>query len=267
MEPRLDGEPSEGLTTSGTIRTGVSARHVSPLYLPIVQSVVERASAADDADVSVYLYGSVAAGTAQPPRSDVDFLTVGLDPEVAARVGESLSDEFADRCRSVEIAAAMPGDFEGDGDEPYGGRIFLHHYCVHLSGPDADRATNDFPGDRRAARGFNGDIAQQARRWRAQLDSAVDVSALGRRVARKTLFAVTGLVSIHDRTWTTDKDFAARRWGEIDPELAPRLGQLLKWSDGRVAPNRAALAEHLETTVGVITQQFADQIGLWPDAA
>ena len=118
MEPRLGGEPSEGLTASGTIRTGVSARNVSQWYVRIVQSVVERAAAADEADVSVYLDGSVAAGTAQPPRSDVDFLTVGLDPDLAASVGGSLSYEFADRCRSVEIAAAMPGDFEGDGDEP-----------------------------------------------------------------------------------------------------------------------------------------------------
>ena len=255
-------DPSEGLASDGTIRTGASLHRIPRAYVPIVHSAVAHLAASADG-VSVYLYGSVATGTAQPPHSDVDLLTVDLDPEVASKIGRALSYEFADRCRSVEIAAAMPGDFEGDGDEAYGGRVFLHHYCVHFAGPDVDRARHDFPADRRAARGFNGDIAQQARRWRGQLGD-VDSAALGRRVARKTLLAVAGLVSIHDGTWTTDREYAARRWGEIHPELDSPLGEFLEWTAGH-EPNSDALAGQLDTTVSVIVGQFADDIGLWPD--
>ncbi|MCM0638919.1 hypothetical protein [Cellulomonas wangsupingiae] len=39
------------------------------------------------------------------------------------------------------------------------------------------------------------------------------------RVARKTLLAVAGLVSVHDHTWTTDRSRAVRRWCEIEPAL------------------------------------------------
>jgi hypothetical protein len=231
-------------------------------YVPIVHRAVARLAATGDG-VSVYLYGSVATGTAHPPHSDVDLLTVGLDPDVASTIGRTLSDEFADRCRGVEVAAAMPGDLEGEGDEAYGGRVFLHHYCVHLAGPDVDRARHDFPADRRAARGFNGDVAQQARRWREQLGQ-VDSAALGRRVARKTLLAVAGLVSIHDGTWTTDREYAAGRWGEIHPELESPLDKILGWAAGDV-PDTDALAEQLDTTVSAIVLQFADDIGLWHD--
>jgi hypothetical protein len=43
---------------------------------------------------------------------------------------------------------------------------------------------------------------------------------LGRRVARKTLLAVAGLVSVHDTTWTTDREGATQRWSVIDPPLS-----------------------------------------------
>lgn len=48
---------------------------------------------------------------------------------------------------------------------------------------------------------------------------------LGVRIARKTLLAVAGLVSIHDRTWTTGRSRAVQRWSELKPDLAVQLGQ------------------------------------------
>lgn len=45
-----------------------------------------------------------------------------------------------------------------------------------------------------ALRGFNGDIAQRLRHWRGALDNQ-HPAVLGRAIARKTLFAVAGLVS------------------------------------------------------------------------
>lgn len=66
--------------------------------------------------------------------------------------------------RGVEIGAASPADFHGQGDEVYGLRVFLRRYCVHLVGPDSTLDVPAFPADRRAARGFNGDLAQHRRR-------------------------------------------------------------------------------------------------------
>jgi hypothetical protein len=131
----------------------------------------------------------------------------------------------------VEIAAAEAEDLAGDSDAAYGFRVFLRHYCIHLAGPDPSAWLPAFPADTRAARGFNGDIARHCRRWRQELGSGtVPADLLGVRAARKTLLAVAGLVSVCDRTWTTDRARAARRWGEIEPGTAAPLRRLLSWA-------------------------------------
>lgn len=254
-------DPLEGLTADGLITTGARYDRVADLFESVLSEAVVRVLCAAPTG-SVYVYGSVATGVAVPRRSDVDLLTIGLPAERARQIGSELSSEHSDVCRGVEIAAAMERHFVGDHDEAYGGRVFLHHYCVHLAGPDLDRSTSGFPGDRRAARGFNGDIGRHATRWRHDVDR-VEPATLGRHVGRKTLLAVAGLVSVHDATWTTDREHAAARWGQVHPELAGDLAELHAWADGTRVPTRRRLLQHLDTAVDVIVTQFSDRIGLW----
>jgi len=230
-------DPLEGVTSLGTIETGASSDRVSALFEPVLDAATVAVLAADR-DASLYVYGSVATGMAQPATSDVDLLTVGLPSGEAADVGRALSVRFSDLCRAVAVAVAQPGDFSGGTDEAYGGRVFLRHYCVHLVGPDLHSALPDFAADVRAARGFNGDIAQSARRWRMELDDGCDPVQLSRRLARKSLLAVAGLVSVHDDTWTTDRSTAAARWAEIEPTFADDLDMLLAWSRDNATPDR-----------------------------
>jgi hypothetical protein len=256
-------DPREGLTPDGMIRTGAAADRIPPLYRPFLDGVLERIALAAP-DASSYLYGSVAAGLATQPRSDIDLLTIGLPADLAHSLGDELSTEFSDVCRRVEIAAAGVDDFNGDSNEAYGNRVFLHHYCVLLTGADRDRAGHDFPGDQRAARGFNGDISRHLAEWRRDAEvEAVDAVALGRRIARKTLLAVAGLVSVHDSTWTTDRNRAATRWAEVHPNLEPGLLALTDWSGGRALLDSGDLELHLYTTVDQIVHQFTDNVGLW----
>jgi uncharacterized protein len=155
----------------------------------------------------------------------------------------------------------------GDSDAAYGNRAFLRHYCVHLAGPDPSAALPAFPADARAARGFNGDIARHHRRWRQALESGTAAGdLLGVRAARKTLLAVAGLVSVHDRTWTTDRGRAARRWGDIEPGLAAPLGVLLAWATAelRPAPEEVRLALAGDAIIAAVVSRFASLIGLWP---
>lgn len=98
-------------------------------------------------------------------------------------------------------------DFVGESDEAYGNRVFLKHYCVRLAGPDIAAAWPACKADARAARGFNGDIARHAARWR---EATSNRSA--RRIARKTLLALAGLVSVQEGIWTTDRRTAAEHW-------------------------------------------------------
>lgn len=255
-------DPVEGVTESGTITTGAGRDRVPAVFEPVLEVAAQRVRAAG-ADTSLYVYGSVATGMAQPGVSDVDLLTIGLSPDPARAVGRDLAQQFADLCRGVEVASARRRDFLGNSDAAYGGRVFLKHYCVHLAGPDLHTALREFPADVRAARAFNGDIADHAVRWRTELGSGADPGALGRRLARKTLLAVAGLVSMHDGTWTTDRAGGATRWAEIEPPLMGALHTLITWSNGDATPDGEAVRAALRGVVASITSSFEHSIGLW----
>lgn len=255
-------DPLEGVTPEGTIRTGARRDRVAALFEPVLDAAAVAVRAANP-DASLYVYGSVATGMAQPARSDVDLLTVELPSGDAAELGRALSVRFSDLCRAVAVAAAQPSDFAGETDEAYGGRVFLRHYCVHLAGRDLHSALPNFSADVRAARGFNGDIAQHARRWRKELQDGCDLHQLSRRLARKSLLAVAGLVSVHDDTWTTDRTTAAGRWAEIEPALANDLQLLLAWSRASGTPDTKSIEAALDGVVTQITASFQASIGLW----
>ena len=253
-------DPLEGVSERGTIVTGIGRDKVPPLFERVLEAAV---AAVESADVSLYVYGSVATGMARIGVSDVDLLTIGLAANEAASIAQDLSERFAGLCRGVEVAAANASDFEGDRDEVYGGRVFLRHYCVHLSGSDLRSSLPEFSADTRAARCFNGDIAQHVETWRGQLGEGRDPGDLGRRVARKSLLAVAGLVSVHDGTWTTDRRFAAARWSEINPALAADLETFTAWSSGDRTANEQAVSAALGGAVAEIASAFERTIGLW----
>jgi hypothetical protein len=216
-----------------------------------------------DESVDVYVYGSVATGMAVVGVSDVDLLAVGAFPADADEIARTMSQRHQADCRGVEVAVAQRQDYVGEDDEVYGNRVFLRHYCVHLSGPQAVRVTASFPADARAARGFNGDIGRHLDQWRAEADVGVPAKSLGRKVARKTLLAVAGLVSVHDQTWTTDRDSAATRWANLHPDLARDLAKLKSWSDGAQSATADNLAPMLDGAIATIVASFRRDIGLW----
>lgn len=84
-------------------------------------------------------------------------------------------------------------------------------------------------------------------------------------MARKTLLAVAGLVSVHDGSWTTDRYLAARRWAEIRPPQAAALERLAAWSEATRAASRRELQLVLDAggVVGQVVQDFGELIGLW----
>src|SRR3954447_25561273 len=254
-------DPLEGVAADGAIVTGVGRGRVPPAFAPVVTAAVAAVHVARP-DATLLLYGSVATGRALPGRSDVDLVGVGLPAAAAADLGAELSTRFRAVCRGVEIGPTDPADLLGDSDEPYGNRVFLRHYCVPLAGPRIDLG-GPYPADARAARGFNGDIAVHAARWRRALDDGADPSALARRIGRKSLFAAAGLLSVRDRTWTTDRARAARRWAELEPRRAGDAALLLDWSEATGDATPARIADVLDGAVAALVTAFADEVGLW----
>lgn len=249
-------EPEEGRTDTGMIRTGARPREYTPAHQDVIDALIDSVTP----EVSVYLYGSVAAGTAVIPTSDIDFLTFGLAPDEATDLGRRLSAQAVDVCREVAIASAQPGELHRQGDEGYGLRVFLRHYCVHLAGPPVHEGLRAaYPADRRAARGFNGDIAVHAKRWRAALrQPSADPARLGLQIARKTLLAVAGLVSIRAATWTTDRHLAAERWAAQDPAIA----ELATWLQ-HPPSTRSQVQQALDGPVARVVDAFQAEIGTW----
>lgn len=252
-------DPNEGVTVDGTIRTGARRDRVPGAFEPVLRDATD---AVAGTGASLYVYGSAANGTAVIGRSDVDLLSIDL-PGAAALAAE-LSGRYLAICRGVEVARLTGADLVGEEDEAYGNRVFLRHYCVHLAGPDPAAALPAYAADVRAARGFNGDIAQALERWRSALRDGAG-GELGVRVARKTLLAVAGLVSVHDRTWRTDRAYAAGRWSEISPEAGGEMERLLSWVVGTTAPSRQEVAGALDPDgiVAALVDRFRAGIGLW----
>ena len=256
-------DPGEGVAADGTIRTGARRDRVPAAFEPVIADAV---ALLGESGASLYVYGSVANGTARAGSSDVDLLSINF-PD-AALLEQRLSERYAGRCRGVEVVAATAGDFAGDADAAYGYRVFLRHYCVHLAGPDPSAPLPAFPADARAARGFNGDLGQHLRQWRQDLESGPAAAGLlGVRVARKTLLAVAGLVSVADQTWTTDRSHAARRWGTLEPGLAAQLSLLHSWAGRQRHPSPGEVESALDGDgiVPVIVERFGSLIGLWAD--
>lgn len=256
-------DPDERRTDAGTIETGVAASRVPSTFRVVVDEARSAVSALDR-NASLYLYGSVATGQAEVGRSDVDLLTIGVPVAESRRISSHLSDRFGDLCRGVAIAPATTTDFDGDHDSAYGNRVFLRHYCLLIAGPDRDRSTAGFPADARAARGFNGDIAQHRDRWRTELDDGIDPELLATRIARKTLLAVAGLVSVHGEVWSTDREFAADRWAQIEPGRRDQLEVLARWTHDALGVTHADVRSTLDHTIDALVDRFAHDIGLWP---
>lgn len=255
---------AEGVTDNGLIVTGIARGAVPTVFEPVLAAL--DAQLVTRSDVSLYLYGSVATGRARVGLSDVDFLTVGLPTADAIQVGYDLTVQFGNLCRGVEIAAAQADDLTGMGDAAYGMRVFVKHYCVHLGGPDLSIGLPSFPADTRAARGFNCDIARHLARWRQSVDRDEPIQ-LGRQLARKTLLATAGLVSVLEGSWTTDRERAAHAYARLQPDRAAELSLLQDWADASTQPDHAAVLRVLRTDAVVhhVVDEFAAVIGLWSD--
>jgi predicted nucleotidyltransferase len=255
-------DPDEGVRSDGTIVTGARRHRVPAAFEPVVRAAVAEVGKVDS-NVQLYLYGSVATGQARIAKSDVDLLSIGLPAPAAAEIGRELSHRFRALCRAVEFGPARPEDIVGSGDEAYGLRVFLRHYCVQLAGELRTDLATAYLADIRAARGFNGDIAAHARRWREALDEGADPSRVGNLLARKALLAVASLVSVHDAIWTTDRAGAASRWAAIDPASAKDLQVLVNWAEGSALASLQDVQRVLDGTVGRVVRAVAETIGLW----
>lgn len=256
-------DPLEAITSAGLITTGVSPSHLAGPFAPVIDAAVVRFTAVAEPQAELLIYGSVATGQARVGSSDVDLIAAGLTPELATELTAELSDRFSNLCREVAVLPMALDAHLIAGDEAYGNRVFLRHYCLPLAGPDQLRGGPGFPADVRAARGFNGDLGQALARWRTADPSA----QLGRAVARKSLLAAASLHSVLCQTWTTDRDTGATGWAQRRPDLGWAIDQLRLWTQNQpvARPDQvAAMIAPAGPTEQLLTE-FEHHIGLWAE--
>ena len=94
-------DPHEGVAASGMIVTGADRSRVPSRCEGLLEEAVARFKEHDES-VDVYVYGSVATGTAVVGVSDVDLLTVGACPAAADEIARTMSQRYMADCRGVE---------------------------------------------------------------------------------------------------------------------------------------------------------------------
>ncbi len=225
----------EGVDADGYIVSGVDLELISEGYRAVLESIVSTVLGAVDGVVAIYLYGSVATGTARQPQSDVDLFVVTRDSgsrDAVAAVAVELSRRYRHFAREVGIAHATMAGLFGDDLDALGGRCFIKHYCLPLYGDDIRARLPRCRPSAAIAWAFNHNVGTAIDEARLRLDAADggnDVEQVCRRIARKVMLAAASLTSVVTSSWTTDRRCAAAAIAERYPEWAEQAAMALDW--------------------------------------
>jgi predicted nucleotidyltransferase len=227
-------DPDEGVGEDNLISTGVRADRIQAKYRPLVTLATSKLASIHRDVVAVYLYGSVATGMATPPTSDLDLLAVlkqsGVEPKIR-HLAAQLSERHRDLVRYVAIAILTLAEIWSDSVDELGTRCFLKYYCLPLYGVDLRRDIDPCRATPKVAWAFNHNIAEAVASAKAQLRLAESpqVSLICRASARRVILAATSLVSIVDKTWTTNRDVAARSIARLHLQWGSAAQAALRW--------------------------------------
>ena len=212
-------DPAEGVDADGHIVPGVARGRVRTPYEAVVTQAVTALRRELGGDLhSVWLYGSVATGRAQPPRSDVDLLAVVHRVGAAAtcaQVAARLSGAHAELVREVGVATVTLETLLADDEAGRVERCFLRHYALRLVGP---AITQGWPSCRASvtlARGFAAELPEAVARCRAAVEEGRASAEEIARTCRRILMAAATLISVRAGGWSTDRTRGAELIGEV----------------------------------------------------
>jgi hypothetical protein len=235
-------DPDEGVGADGLIVTGAAPDRVPAVYWPVLSDcTVLLGQRFGDRLHSLYLYGSVATGQAQPPQSDLDLVAVWWSdtPDEVATAAADLSARHAALVRDVGLGSTTLAEMFADGRDGLGARCFLRHYCVWLAGSDLRPSLPPCAPSRAVADGFNGDVRTLVQRWWTELDAAhtpADAAAVARTAARKLLLVAATLESAEHGGWTTDRATGAELLAAHHPERTDIARLAVDWSTAPGTP-------------------------------
>ncbi|MGR5503193.1 nucleotidyltransferase domain-containing protein [Vibrio sp. DNB22_10_4] len=220
-----------------------------PSYVPVIEDLIAcLKSGLKESLHSVYVYGSVANGTAIPNVSNLDVVLVTHAPFSASQKAlfNSINWRFqkdfpfvkglAIRTALVSEVASLSALFTWG--------FLLKQCCTNVYGEDLSECFGDYVPSWEIAKQWNMDIEQSAALLRKEVALAEDAQSQAdaqRRLAKKLLRAAYGLVLHRTKRWLDDPLESGRAFLEFYPQreqTVERLGILL---GGRVIPKRSVV--------------------------
>ncbi|MBY0357778.1 MAG: nucleotidyltransferase domain-containing protein [Candidatus Obscuribacterales bacterium] len=233
---------NNGLDSEGYISNGCSLANISESFSAMLEDV--RLAVVDAFKLklhSIYLYGSVACGTARLVASDLDLFVAFQnelsfeDRALIKQLERDLSSRFETLVREVGLAAGSLAEIL-DGDNQVGWNCFIKHQCVCLFGDDLAAGMSKLRPTNAVAYGLNGDLSHELEKTKQLLAESSHASA-GKTImplARKMVRTAFGLVMEAENKWTTDLDQCAHIFALHYPQHAKPIRHTLLLAKGEM---------------------------------
>jgi predicted nucleotidyltransferase len=178
----------------------------------------------------IYLYGSVARGSAEAGSSDLDLTLVFRD---ALSMEEKATVEAMRKALEARHSDVVKIDFDiGSRAEAlapgnrYSWGYWLKHHCRCLWGNDLTAHFERFKPSRDIALAVNGDFGAVLRSYAQGIDQAnhpIELQRLQKEASRKLIRATNVLRTDEDSTWPQNLEDHARQLLQRHPSVKPQI--------------------------------------------
>ncbi|WP_350262722.1 nucleotidyltransferase domain-containing protein (plasmid) [Pantoea sp. BJ2] len=218
---------NHGLITVPVLKTFQAA------FRPLVKKALEMLRA-DELIHSVYVYGSVQAGTAREEISDLDMTVVlnrhplSEDQERLSAIKEALEQQYPVISGVDFDTGALEDVLDPENQLSWG--YWLKHHCVCVYGEDLRDHFHAFRPSREISISVNGDFMSALDGYIQQLTPDLSLPQRLRQqraAARKAIRATSILRGREDTDWPMTLEEHALKFNERYPALAEEMDYLL----------------------------------------
>lgn len=194
----------------------------------------------------IYLYGSVARGTAEAGSSDLDLTLVFRDPLTAQ---DSATVEAVRKALEARHSEVVKIDFDigslAEALAPknlYSWGYWLKHHCRCIWGNDLAAHFERFKPSRDIALAVNGDFGVVLRSYAERIDQAndpIELQRLQKEASRKLIRATNILRADEDSTWPQTLEDHAWQLLQRHPSVKPQIDFFLSRARSPTASGEA----------------------------
>lgn len=237
--------PPDGVDADGFIPAAPSQPIQAP-FQPLLDDLCRTLSAEAGALLDgIYLYGSVARGSATPGVSDLDVTLVLHQPADAAAAATLEALRLSLAARHPEVVKI---DFDiGSRDQVlapanlFSWGYWLKHHCRCLWGNDLAPHFTPFKPSRNIALAVNGDFYPLLKRYAEQIDQQSqpsEIKRLQREASRKLIRSTNILRSNQESAWPHTLDEHVAHFIQRCPSQQAQIEFFLRHSHTPTAPAR-----------------------------